>query len=388
MAAQAVEQEGLSVRLYAAFFACALMLGSWYPRIPDVQAAAGLAGWQLGVGLSGYPVGILLLFTFGTRHAAKSSFAGSFRVVTPALGVALIAATLSPNQWMLFAALAAAGALQGVLAVTGNVEADRMEALSGRKLLVRAHGFYSVATVLAGAVGAMFRSMGVAPWLHLMLMLPVATLVALLATRGLQTVPPREGSAADNPGRIVLPSMAVIILFLAGGASLYLDNAASDWSGILLRDGYGAGAATVGITVAVWAAGQAAGRIGYPNLVRWFGARRLPVIMMLAAAAGLAAMVLSNQVVVAVAGLLLLGFGTSALFPMALSVAARLTDRPPAANVASLSQLAFLAGIATPLVIGGLVQVAGIRVAFASGAVLLVIGLVVLLTRHPFDEAK
>src|SRR5690606_6581070 len=104
----------------------------------------------------------------------RRSFAGSFRVVTPALGVALIAASLSWNHWMLFAALALAGALQGVLAVTGNVEADRMEAVTGRKLLVRAHGFYSVATVLAGAAGAAFRSLGVAPWLHLSLMLPVA----------------------------------------------------------------------------------------------------------------------------------------------------------------------------------------------------------------------
>ena len=109
-------------------------------------------------------------------------------------------------------------------------------------------------------------------------------------------------------------------------------------------------------------------------------------MMTLTAGLGLAAVVLSGHAAFAIGGLLLMGFGTSALFPMALSAAARLTDRSPAANVASLSQLAFLAGVATPLIIGLLVQLAGIRVALASGSVLLLVGLLVLLTRHPFEE--
>src|SRR5215217_1861230 len=121
-----------AIRLYLSFFACALMLGSWYPRIPDVQEAAGLDGLGLGLALSGYPVGILLLFTFGTRRVALLTFEASFRVVVPALGAALIGAVLAPNAPLLFGALLVAGALQGVLAITGNVEADRMEAAAGR----------------------------------------------------------------------------------------------------------------------------------------------------------------------------------------------------------------------------------------------------------------
>jgi hypothetical protein len=378
----------LSGRLYAAFFACAIMLGSWYPRIPDVQAAAGLEGWQLGIGLSGYPVGILILFTFGTRHVAGWSFAQSFRVVTPSLGLALVVATLSVNQWMLFGALVVAGALQGVLAVTGNVEADRMEAATGRKLLVRAHGFYSLSTVLAGLAGAAFRSLGVAPWLHLLILVPVAAIIVILATRGLDSSPPRENAVIGDPARVVLPSGAIFILFLAGGASLYLDNAGSDWSGLLLRDGYEASAALVGITVSAWALGQTAGRIGYPNLAGALGTVLLPVVMIVTAAAGLSLAVLSADPLLAIAGLTLMGFGTSALFPMAISAAAQLPDRAPAVNVASLSQLAFLAGIATPLVLGALVQTAGIRMAFGSGAVLLIIGLVILLTHRPYAEAR
>ena len=94
--------------------------------------------------------------------------------------------------------------------------------------------------------------------------------------------------------------------------------------------------------------------------------------------------VISPLIVVAFLGLFLMGIGTSALFPMAIAAAARIGDRPAATNVSSLSQMAFLAGIATPIVLGALVQLVGVRWAFASGAVMLTASLSIQLLRHPF----
>jgi len=371
-------------RLYLAFFACSIMLGSWYPRIADVQASAALEAWQLGQALSGYPVGILVMFTFGTRFVAEMSFRRSFQVVVPALGLALIAATLATSTLPLFLALMAAGALQGVLAITGNVEADRMEARLQRQVLVRAHGFYSLATVGAGALGTAFRAMGISPWLHLTLMLPVAAALTLFATAGMEALPHRDQEAKDGAARIVWPTASILVLFIAGGASLYLDNAASDWSVILLRDGYGADAVLATTAVTIWALGQAVGRIGYPAMTRKIPAARLAVVMACTAGIGLLLVVLAHGVWLGVIGLMLMGFGTSALFPMAIASAARLADRPSAANVASLSQMAFLAGIATPLVLGAVVSLGGIRLAFASGLLVLVASLAAMRLKRPF----
>lgn len=370
-------------QLYLAFFACAVMLGSWYPRIPDVQRLGGLDGWELGFGLAGYPAGTLLLFTFGTRWAARFSFGQSFRTVVPALGLALIAASLTSNAAALFACMAAAGALQGILAVTGNVEADRIEAGLGHPVLVRAHGFYSVATVLAGVGGIGFRAFDVPPWWHLAVALPVATILVVMATTGIEARNPPP-SPEEQPAKMVLPTRQVLVLFLAGGAALYLDNAASDWSGILLRDGYAADPTTVTAAVTAWAIGQAAGRLGFPNLSGIVGKESLAIVMAVTAAIGLALVVISPMAVLAFLGLLLMGIGTSALFPMAIAAAARIGDRPAATNVSSLSQMAFLAGIGTPIVLGGLVQLVGVRWAFASGAIMLIASLSIQLLRRPF----
>ncbi len=370
-------------QLYTAFFACAVMLGSWYPRIPDVQRLGSLDSWELGFGLAGYPAGTLLLFTFGTRWAAAFGFSHSFRIVVPALGLALIAATLAGNAVALFACMATAGALQGVLAVTGNVEADGIEATLGQPVLVRAHGFYSVATVLAGAAGIGFRALDVTPWWHLAVALPVATILVVIATAGLKARNSAR-SSDKQPARMILPSGQVLVLFLAGGATLYLDNAASDWSGILLRDGYAADPTIVTAAVTAWAIGQAAGRLAFPNISGLLGKESVALGMVVTAAIGLALVVFSPIATLAFLGLFLMGLGTSALFPMAIAAAARIGDRPAATNVSALSQMAFLAGIATPIVLGGLVQLLGVRWAFASGAAVLTASLAIQLLRHPF----
>jgi fucose permease len=300
------------------------------------------------------------------------------------VGAVLVVAALSRTVPLLFVSLVAAGALQGILAITGNVEADRMETVLDRQVLVRAHGFYSLGTVLAGAMGIAFRTWGIEPWLHLALILPLATAMSCVATWGMDTLPARADETAEKPGKVVRPSLAVIMLFLAGGASLYLDNAGSDWSVILLRDGYDAGVTIATMAVAIWALGQTVGRLSYPLVAGMLDSTWLPILMVSFAAVGLGLVVLAAHAALAMAGLLLMGLGTSVLFPMAISAAARLADRSSAANVASLSQLAFLAGIATPIVLGALVQAAGIRGAFASGTLVLASSLVVLVLYRPF----
>jgi MFS family permease len=236
---------------------------------------------------------------------------------------------------------------------------------------------------VAGAAGVGFRAFDVAPWWHLGATLPVATVLVVMSTTGIQE---RNGPRLpdEQPAKMVLPTGQILVLFLAGGAALYLDNAASDWSGILLRDGYAADATTVTAAVTAWAIGQAAGRLGFPNLSGLIGTERLALVMAVTAAIGLALVVISPLIVVAFLGLFLMGIGTSALFPMAIAAAARIRDRPAATNVSSLSQMAFLAGIATPIVLGALVQLVGLRWAFASGAVMLTASLSIQLLRHPF----
>jgi MFS family permease len=182
----------------------------------------------------------------------------------------------------------------------------------------------------------------------------------------------------------VWPSRAILVLFLAAGGTLFIDNAASDWSVILMRDALGASPFVAGLGLTVWASGQTVGRLTHNWIAKRFSAEILSLSMAGTATLGLMLIIFAPIEIVAILGFALVGLGTSALLPMALSAAARLTERPAAVNVAALAQLAFFASILSPLAIGWVTEEFGIRAAYALGIAILAASGATILLRRPF----
>jgi len=66
-------------------------------------------------------------------------------------------------------------------------------------------------------------------------------------------------------------------------------------------------------------------------------------------------------------GFAMMGVGTSVIFPLAMSAAAQLTDRPAPTNVASLAQISFVAFLLGPPLLGYIAEYFGIRWSFGIG---------------------
>ena len=71
----------------------------------------------------------------------------------------------------------------------------------------------------------------------------------------------------------------------------------------------------------------------------------------------------------------MLGVGTSVIFPLAMSAAAQRTDRPAAANVASLAQFSFSAFLLGPPLLGFVAEHFGIRWSYGVGLPLVIISI-------------
>ena len=69
----------------------------------------------------------------------------------------------------------------------------------------------------------------------------------------------------------------------------------------------------------------------------------------------------------ALLGFALMGVGTSAIFPLAMSAAAQRSDRAAATNVAALAQISFVAFLLGPPLLGYVAQTLGIRWSFGVG---------------------
>ena len=63
----------------------------------------------------------------------------------------------------------------------------------------------------------------------------------------------------------------------------------------------------------------------------------------------------------------LIGIGTSAIFPLAISAAAQRTDRPAAINVAALAQISFVVFLLGPPLLGFVAEHWGLRWTFGLG---------------------
>ena len=121
----------LTIRLV--FLLQALSTGSMFTRIPDIQAGLGIDEGVLGVTLLGQPVGAILTFLVASRLVERvgTRIALLFGIPLAALFVTLLA--VAPSAPLLFLAFAVYGATFALTNVAMNVEADRVEAQSGRR---------------------------------------------------------------------------------------------------------------------------------------------------------------------------------------------------------------------------------------------------------------
>jgi MFS family permease len=170
---------------------------------------------------------------------------------------------------------------------------------------------------------------------------------------------------------------------------MILEGAGSDWSAIYMRDEFHAAPFIIGISAGVGAMMQAFTRFFADGFVE----RHSPVAVarFLLSILGVGALVVffAPSDVVALIGLGLLGVGTSAIFPLAMSAAAQRTDRPAAINVAALAQTSFTAFLVGPPLLGAVAQDFGIRWAYGVGLPLVVVSLLLAgaLGRRPAAAA-
>jgi MFS family permease len=134
-----------------------------------------------------------------------------------------------------------------------------------------------------------------------------------------------------------------------------------------MRDVVGAPPFLAGAAVATGAAAQAVTRFFADRFVE----RHHPVLVarVLLGVLGIGTLLVfaATTAWAALLGFALMGVGTSAIFPLAMSAAAQRTDRAPATNVAALAQISFVAFLLGPPLLGLVAQAFGIRWAFGVG---------------------
>lgn len=347
------------------FFLHALAQGGMFSRIPDMQLALGLNEAELGLALLGQPAGAIVSFLFASLVVERLGTRVIILATVPLLGLVLIGIALAPSLPLMWLGFAVFGTVFAFSNVSINVEADRVEAAGGRRLMNTCHGIWSIGLLVASLIGTAMRGANIAPALHFAIVLVPVLVGMVLFAWPMRAAPARPHGAPAKGFGIALPtSMTLLLLGYAIAASL-LEGGLRNWSVIFMRDSFTAPDWVDTLTLPAFMTAQSIGRLLADRAVTRWGPVPLARGLTVTALAGLLLVVFSPNLIVALVGFTLIGFGVCVSFPLSTSAAARLGDRPASENVAALTMSQQTLLLFAPALMGWIATVASIRITFA-----------------------
>ncbi|RRH89463.1 MFS transporter [Mesorhizobium tamadayense] len=362
-------------RVYAGFAIYSFAMGNIFPRLPDIKRAMEIEDGTLGLSLIGTPIGTLTALTLATPILERVGFRQALLWLVPLIALVYSIAVQAPGPVSLFLMLLPVGLMIGSVEIILNIEADRTEFLLRRRIMNRAHSFWSMGFFGAGLFGGALAHLGLSPQLHLALVVPMVAVAMALFLGGFEPAPARFATSGGKPPMFARPTLPILVLVAVTLSAMLLEGASIDWSAIYMRTVFDSGPFVAGFTVALFAFSQATTRFFADSFVDRHSPSGVARVLLATMAAGVLIVFASPVPFVSMLGFALLGIGSSALFPLAISAAAQRTDRPAAINVAALSQISFIAFLLGPPLLGFVSDHWGIRSAYGIGIPLIALSL-------------
>lgn len=344
-----------------AFTANGALLGTWAPRIPEVQSGLGAGHAMLGFVLFALAAGSLTAMPLTGWLLRRHGSARVLRATTVAAclvpGLAGAAAGSVPTLWP---SLFLWGATLGAMDVAMNAQAVTVQQAHPRTVINGIHACFSLGGLLGAAAGSAAAALDVPLTGHLAVtgVLALAACVPLLG----RFLPPAAApspvpdAVPDDPATAGRPpgTGALVLLCAAAFAAMLAEGASADWSAVRLREsGVSLGAAGLGYTL--FACTMLLGRALGDPLARRFGHARTVASAAVLGCAGTVAGFAAPGPVGAAVAFGALGLGLSCLMPF-LFTAAGEGKQGTAIAVTAVSTSGYVGLLAGPTLIGAIAE--------------------------------
>jgi MFS family permease len=336
------------VAIFGYFFLLGVATATWSARLPAIKAALHLSDGRLGLALFAVPAGSVLTLPLSGRIADKFGAVRVLRIVGVLVPVALVPIGLGPqirNLPALIAALIVYGAAFGLLDVSMNVCAARLELGYDRPIMSSLHAGFSIGGLAGAGIG------GISAWLGISPLPTFAATGAALVVLGLLAGPrvsippvvPRTPQPDDPPLRSL--RQISVVIWVLGALALcgqVGEGSAGDWSAVYLHVNLGSPPGVAAAGLAAFSVMMAAGRlVGGPAA--------------------------------AIAGFALLGAGLAGIFPQIVTAAARLDPAHAGHNIGRIAAVAYSGLLTGPVAIGAIASGVGLRDALLVPAALAIL---------------
>ncbi len=364
-------------RVYAGFFVYSFCMGSLPPRLPDLQRMMQIKEGLLGFGLIGLAAGTLVSLGISGPILERIGYRRSILTLIPLLALLYAIASFAGGPLAFFL----------LLFPVGTRDRRHRDHFEPRSRPHRAHDRPSHhepgACVLEFRVFLSGHHLGAGSAIEALAADPPAPDGAA-GDRG-RGVDPRTFRSGTTPHwhlgprsrpQVAVPTMAIMALVAVTLSAMIMEGAGIDWSAIYMRDVFAVPPFLSGFAVALGAGAQAVTRFFADPFVERYSPTVVSRVLLRVLGVGVLLVFFAPSDWLALVGFALMGVGTSVIFPLAMSAAAQLTDRPAPTNVASLAQISFVAFLLGPPLLGYVAEHFGIRWSFGVGLPLVILSIV------------
>jgi MFS family permease len=348
------------------FAALGVFWGAWGAALPAVQRRSGATDAELGLAL--------LLVGLGAVVSMRATGVVMDRIgprLTPvSVGIFGLAGVLpglagSPGALYLFALLV--GAASGAMDVAINADAVHWEVRVGRPILNLAHAAFSAAVVFGSLATGLLRWGGAGP----VLVFGLAAALVVLCALVMRPEPWTQGEGAGRPRFLERVPLWLLVIGGLGALAYWIEGAWQDWGAVYLERTLDAPPAASALGPALFAAAMTVGRLTAHRIARPGSERTVLVVGAAVAGAGSALAAVAPSAPLALGGIAAAGAGCSVCAPTIVSIAGR-AARPAerATVVGSLTTVMYLGFLVGPAVVGGLAELATLRVSLSAVAAL------------------
>ena len=357
----------------AAFAAMGILWGTFAAVLPDLKAMLGVDEARLGLLILFTPVAAVTAMLLAPGIGARLG-----RVALPVSTLLMALAFMLPGQtavlWLFPLAMMCCGAATGLTDVLMNARVATLENERNLQLMNLSHAAYSFGYA-GGALGTgLLRSLEWPPGWVMATMALAALVLACLTIEKDGTIHgllrPKDGT----PGHLglipVIGGGIVLIAFLT-------ENAAENWSALHIEKTLGGSPAQGAMGPATLALTMGFSRLAGQGLVSRVNPFTLLKGGALISALGALGAAFAGTPIMAYAGFIVMGIGSSVIAPTAFSLVGRLADpRARARAVARATLLGYFGYFFGPPTLGLIAGSFGLRMAFVFAALMLLMVLV------------
>jgi len=355
-----------------AFMVVGFFWGAFAASVPQIKDQIGVGDAHFGFLLLGNAFGLVTAMWaapmfdrwLGARGMQVSAVFFSLCFILPGLATA---------PWVLFCALLVMGMTSGMLDVLMNARVSELEARHKRTLMNVSHGMFSVAYAISAFMTGLSRDAGNGPWVAL----GVAAVASLMLSVFMKIAPD-----AGEDDTTIDEGFPWMIVLLCGGIVLVAfltEGTVETWSALHIERTLGGDALAGAIGPTMLGLTMAIGRIGGQGLSDRFDDRLVIVVASLMASVGAIIASIAPTPLVAYIGFAVLGLGVSVVGPLGLAMTGRsVRAKHRTSAIAKAAVMGFSGFFIAPVLMGGLSELFGLRMAYASVAIVALMSLPLL----------